>query len=192
MKDIKVRDMIPSDLQHVGPMYREMIETAEKRDYPNVDNLDEEQEAFVFFALRSLRTCPNWKAIVALDGGVAKGFIAGWLLQRTVGKPKTYAIGEALYVTPKFRHWGIGDRLVRAFCEWAVANGAGALEASFTPGTTAHKECGRMGFKSYIAFGALLDKDSKPILDYPQFRAPKVEVAPPTIIEPSEKIAAEG
>lgn len=186
MRDIKIREMLPSDLQHVGPMYRAMIEEAEKHDYPDVSNLDEEQEAFTFFALRSLRTAPNWKAIVAIDGKVAKGFIAGWILQRTVGKPRIYAIGEILYVTPKFRHWGIGEKLVRGFCEWAVANGAGALEASFTPGTESHKQWARMGFKSYIAFAVLADENSKPILDYPKFREEKV------VVEEVEKSAAEG
>lgn len=176
MREIKIRPMLPSDFQHVGPLYREMV-TELKQGYPNFDDMDAEVEEFIFFGMRMLKQNPAFGAFVAVDGKVAKGFAISNIIQRVVGKPKVYALGEVLFVTKNFRHGGVGEKLVRSMCEWAVANGAGALEVAFKPGTEAHKNWARMGFRSYSTVAVLADREMKPILDYPSFRgepAPKV------------------
>lgn len=174
--NIKIRGMIPSDLQHVGPLYKNMISETRAIPYPRIDDIDKEIEDFSFFAMRTLRgiiegTIPqSWLALVAVDGGVTKGFLMGGLCNRIVGSPKNYFLGEVLYVTPNFRKKGIAESLVRTASEWAVANGAGALEVTFNPGSPAHKQWSRMGFRSYTGVAVFATKDFQPILDYPQFR----------------------
>lgn len=181
MKEFRIREMLPADLQHVGPLYREMLENtpeAEKQ-YPAILDLDKEQEDFTFFVLKQLKRNPAFKGIVALDGKVAKGFLLAGMSMRIVGNPKQYILGQVLYVTPKFRHLELATKMIRAICEWGVANQAGALEVAFKPGSASHKHWNRMGFRSYTAQAIFADENFKPILDYPSFQAPKIEETPP-------------
>jgi GNAT superfamily N-acetyltransferase len=170
--------MLPADLQHVGPLYREMLETTpdEEKQYPAILDIDKEVEEFTFFALGQLKKNPAFKGIVALDGKVAKGFLLGGLSFRIVGAPKKYFLGQVLYVTPKFRHLGLGERMVASICEWAVAMGAEALEVAFKPGSSSHKHWSRMGFRSYTAQAVLADKEFGPILNYPAFKEAKEDL----------------
>lgn len=178
--NIRIREMIPSDLQHVGPLYKAMLEET-KPEYPLILDIDKELEEFCFFYMRTLRAMASEQipktllALVAVDGGVSKGFVSGGLCSRIVGQPKVYFLGEILYVTPKFRHKGIGEALVRSATEWASANGAGALEVRFTPGSKEHRELSRMGFRSYAGVGVLAGKDFRPIINYPEFKGPRRE-----------------
>lgn len=177
--NIKIRHMLASDLQHVGPLYREMLNTTRELPYPMVIDIDKEIEDFSFLAMRTLRAIAEeklahtWLALVAVDGGVTKGFLSGGLCTRIIGQPKGYFLGEVLYVTPKFRHRGLGNSLVKFAVEWAAAQGVGAFEVSFTPGTNSHKQWSRMGFRSYAGLAVYADKNFKPILDYPEFQAKK-------------------
>lgn len=178
MSEFRIRQMLASDLQHVAPLYREMVleETVKGPQYPNFDDLDKEIEDFTFQVLHACKGPRNiWNGFVALDGKVAKGFAMTLLINRVVGRPRFYALGEVLFVTKNFRHKGLGEQLVRSMAEWAVAQGAGALEVVYKPGSDAHKQWARMGFRSYSTSAVFATKELVPILDYPEFKAPKDE-----------------
>jgi len=177
MKEFKIREMFPADLIHVGPLYREMLETTSDKEklYPSFKDIDKEIEDFIFFCLQQLKANPCFKGFVALDGKVAKGFLLAVLSFRVIGSPKKYLLGQVLYVTPKFRHLGLANKLIRAACEWGVVNGVGAFEVAFKPGSLSHSQWARMGFRSYTAQAVLATDTFEPILDYPEFQAPKIE-----------------
>lgn len=167
---IKIRRMLPSDFQHVGPLYRKMV-LEQPKPYPSFDDLDKEVEEFTFFGMAALSKFPQCFAAVALDGGVSKGFLWGSLTNRVVGNPRVYFLGEVVYVEPNFRHKGIGQLLLNYTAEWAVSKGAGAFEVNFTPGSEAHIKWARMGFRSYMGAAVFADENWKPVLDYPKFKS---------------------
>lgn len=179
MKEFRIREMLPADLQHVGPLYREMLENTppEEKQYPAILDIDKEVEEFTFFTLSQLKKNPSFKGMVALDGKVSKGFLLAGMSMRIVGNPKRYILGQVLYVTPKFRHLGLATKMVNAMAEWGVANQAGAFEVAFKPGSSSHKHLSRMGLRSYTAQAVLADENFIPILDYPSFQEPKVEIS---------------
>jgi GNAT superfamily N-acetyltransferase len=153
-----------------------MLQETKTIAYPIIIDIEKEVEEFSFVAMRTLNAVAKceiartWLSAVAVDGGVSKGFLFGGLCSRLIGQPKYYFLGEVVYVTPKFRSRGLGQELVNFAASWAIANGARALEVSFNPGSEAHKNWARMGFRSYTGFAVFADEKFQPILDYPCLR----------------------
>lgn len=174
------RDIQNSDLQHVGPMYKAMLRESRSRPgscpYPAIVDLEKETEDFTFQMMKMIRQGFPWRGLVAVVGGVTKGFLLATIMERIVGQPRRYAMAEVFYIDPVFRGGDVGVKLVSIMRDWALENGAQAFEACYVPGSSSHKIWARAGIKSYMAFGVLSDENYNPLLGDVEYRAAKQAV----------------
>jgi GNAT superfamily N-acetyltransferase len=187
---LRIRQMIPSDLIDVRPLYHDMIEELKKD--PNYVNypvmFEEDYETFTRSIFQILRAqieqgaFPDFRALVCVHGSHPKGFVFGRLAPRPWAQPAIFLVGEILYVDPQFRGQGNANSLISNLCEWGKSLGAGAYELWAIPGSKAHKQWHEAGFKGYSVSMVFADKNMKPIVD----QAPRLEFKP--VEQPVEKV----
>lgn len=68
--------------------------------------------------------------LLAVDGDVTVGYLAGYVREPTSLRPVSVAELESMYVSGEHRSGGVGGRLVDAFRAWAGGWGAGRMSVT--------------------------------------------------------------
>jgi len=116
MSDINYRmadihDVLPITLLW-AKMVGEIFDEFTKLDKVELDKIS-------FLICDRLRMPNTYTGIVEEDNKVI-GFLHGYILDKTYGKPEKVGFCECLYIESEYRGKGIDKELIKDFCSWAT------------------------------------------------------------------------